>query len=76
MDKTVTGDKLHKDMTHIEINGTKYELKINGGGTDFIKPADSAFIGASEVEKLPIPGAANPPTGAWVLYYQMSYLHY
>jgi|GEM_PF-3349998 len=70
MDKTVTGDKLHKDMTHIEINGTKYELKINGGGTDFIKPADSAFIGASEVEKLPIPGADNPPTGAWVLYYQ------
>ena len=70
MDKTVTGDKLHKDMTHIEINGTKYELKINGGGTDFIKPADLAFIEASKVEKLPIPGAANPPTGAWVLYYQ------
>ena len=70
MDETVTGGKLHKDMTHIEINGTKYELKINGGGTDFIKPADSAFIGASEVEKLPIPGADNPPTGAWVLYYQ------
>ena len=70
MDKTVTGDKLHKDMTHIEINGTKYELKINGGGTDFIKPADSAFIEASKVEKLPIPGAENPPTGAWVLYYQ------
>lgn len=70
MDKTVTGDKLHKDMTHIEINGTKYELKINGGGADFIKPVDSAFIGASEVEKLPIPGADNPPTGAWVLYYQ------
>lgn len=70
MDETVTGGKLHKDMTHIEINGTKYELKINGGGSDFIKPADSAFIGASEVEKLPIPGADNPPTGAWVLYYQ------
>ena len=70
MDETVTGGKLHKDMTHIEINGTKYELKINGGGTDFIKPADSAFIEASKVEKLPIPGAANPPTGAWVLYYQ------
>ena len=70
MDKTVTGDKLHKDMTHIEINGTKYELKINGGGTDFIKPADSAFIESTNVEKLPIPGAANPPTGAWVLYYQ------
>ena len=70
MDKTVTGDKLHKDMTHIEINGTKYELKINGGGTDFIKPADSAFIEASAVEKLPISGADNPPTGAWVLYYQ------
>ncbi|UTD05311.1 right-handed parallel beta-helix repeat-containing protein [Treponema denticola] len=70
MDKTVTGDKLHKDMTHIEINGTKYELKINGGGTDFIKPADSAFIEASKVEKLPIPDADNLPTGAWVLYYQ------
>ncbi len=70
MDETVTGDKLHKDMTHIEINGTKYELKINGGGTDFIKPADSAFIEASAVEKLPIPDADNPPTGAWVLYYQ------
>ena len=70
MDETVTGGKLHKDMTHIEINGTKYELKINGGGTDFIKPADLAFIEASKVEKLPIPGAANPPTGAWVLYYQ------
>ena len=70
MDKTVTGDKLHKDMTHIEINGTKYELKINGGGTDFIKPADSAFIESTNVEKLPIPGADNPPTGAWVLYYQ------
>ena len=70
MDKTVTGDKLHKDMTHIEINGTKYELKINGGGTDFIKPADSAFIEASKVEILPIPDADNLPTGAWVLYYQ------
>ena len=70
MDKTVTGDKLHKDMTHIEINGTKYELKINGGGTDFIKPADSAFIEASKVEKLPILDADNLPTGAWVLYYQ------
>ena len=70
MDETVTGGKLHKDIAHIEINGTKYELKINDGGTDFIKPADSAFIGASEVEKLPIPGADNPPTGAWVLYYQ------
>ncbi|EMB34253.1 hypothetical protein KP612_09020 [Treponema denticola] len=70
MGETITGEKLHKDMTHIEINGTKYELKINGGGTDFIKPADSAFIGASEVEKLPIPDADNPPTGAWVLYYQ------
>ena len=70
MDETVTGGKLHKDMTHIEINGTKYELKINGGGTDFIKPADSAFIEASAVEKLPISGADNPPTGAWVLYYQ------
>ncbi|EMB23583.1 hypothetical protein HMPREF9723_00721 [Treponema denticola OTK] len=70
MDETVTGGKLHKDMKHIKINGTKYELKINGGGTDFIKPADSAFIEASKVEKLPIPGAANPPTDAWVLYYQ------
>ena len=70
MDKTVTGDKLHKDMTHIEINGTKYELKINGGGTDFIKPADSAFIESTNVEKLPIPDADNLPTGAWVLYYQ------
>ena len=70
MGETVTGGKLHKDMTHIEINGTKYELKINGGGTDFIKPADSAFIEASKVEKLPIPGTDNPPTGAWVLYYQ------
>ena len=70
MGETVTGGKLHKDMTHIEINGTKYELKINGGGTDFIKPADSAFIESTNVEKLPIPGAANPPTGAWVLYYQ------
>ena len=70
MGETITGEKLHKDMTHIEINGTKYELKINGGGTDFIKPKDSAFIGASEVEKLPIPDADNPPTGAWVLYYQ------
>ena len=30
MDETVTGDKLHKDMTHIEINGTKYELKTCG----------------------------------------------
>ena len=70
MGETVTGGKLHKDMTHIEINGTKYELKINGGGTDFIKPADSAFIESTNVEKLPIPGADNPPTGAWVLYYQ------
>ena len=70
MGETITGEKLHKDMTHIEINGTKDELKINGGGTDFIKPADSAFIESTNVEKLPIPGAANPPTGAWVLYYQ------
>ncbi|EMB47688.1 MULTISPECIES: hypothetical protein [Treponema] len=70
MGETVTGGKLHKDIAHIEINGTKYELKINGGGTDFIKPADSAFIESTNVEKLPIPGADNPPTGAWVLYYQ------
>ena len=70
MGETITGEKLHKDMTHIEINGTKDELKINGGGTDFIKPVDSAFIESTNVEKLPIPGAANPPTGAWVLYYQ------
>ncbi|UTY24436.1 hypothetical protein [Treponema denticola] len=70
MGETITGEKLHKDMKHIKINGTKYELKINGGGTDFIKPADSAFIESTNVEKLPIPGADNPPTGAWVLYYQ------
>ena len=70
MDETVTGGKLHKDIAHIEINGTPYRLKLNPGGTDFVRPADSAFIESTNVEKLPISGADSPPTGAWVLYYR------
>ncbi|TWI79737.1 hypothetical protein JM98_00168 [Treponema putidum] len=66
----VNGTKLHRDILHLIINETKYDLKINSAGTDFIKPTDPAFIEASEIEKLLIPDAPALPTGSWALYYK------
>ena len=60
---SVTGGKLHGDITQIEINGTSYPLTVSGG--DFVKPADARFITA--VTQLA--GYDTPPSGAWVLYY-------
>ena len=63
MGVSVTGGKLHGDITQIEINGTSYPLTVSGG--DFVRPADAHFITA--VTQLV--GYPAPPAGAWVLYY-------
>ena len=65
MGVSVTGGKLHKDIAQIEINGTPYELTLNGTTTDFVKPADTHFITAvTQLAGYPV-----PPSGNWVLYY-------
>lgn len=64
----VNGKPLHKDIAHIAINDTVYDLKMNTGNTDFVRPGSSSFI-TTEVESLD--GSGTPMTpGNWVLYYK------
>ena len=66
----VNGKPLHKDIAHIAINDAEYELKMNTGNTDFVRPGNSSFIttGAESLD-----GSGTPMTpGAWVLYYKTS----
>mgnify|MGYP000968646779 CR=1 FL=1 len=66
----VNGKRLHKDIAHIAINDAEYELKMNTGNTDFVRPGNSSFIttGAESLD-----GSGTPMTpGAWVLYYKTS----
>ena len=67
MDVMVNGERLHKDIAQIEINGTKYPLTVES--TDFRKPDDPHFILAGGVTQLTEPHSAPVPAGAWVLYY-------
>ena len=61
----VNGGPLHKDIAHIAINDTEYELKMNTGNTDF-KPMSDPFLTAGEVTSF---DGAPLPSGPWVLYY-------
>ena len=63
----VNGERLHKDIAQIEINGTKYPLTVES--SDFKKPDDPHFILAGGVTQLTEPHSAPVPAGAWVLYY-------
>ena len=67
MDVMVNGERLHKDIAQIEINGTKYPLTVES--SDFKKPDDPHFILAGGVTQLTEPHSAPVPAGAWVLYY-------
>jgi len=70
MDKQAPGGLVHKDITHIEVNGTSYTFSVNEAQRTFVKPEDGAFITASEVKKLSEPEADELPTSSWVLYYK------
>ena len=70
MDKQAPGGLVHKDITHIEVNGTSYAFSVNEAQRTFVKPEDGAFITASEVKKLSEPEADELPTSSWVLYYK------
>ena len=63
----INGERLHKDIAQIEINGTKYPLTVES--SDFKKPDDPHFILAGGVRQLTEPHSAPVPAGAWVLYY-------
>ena len=63
----VNGERLHKDIAQIEINGTKYPLTVES--SDFKKPDDPHFILAGGVTQLTEPHSAPVPSSAWVLYY-------
>ena len=68
MDVSVPGGLLHKDIVGIEINGTSYPLSVNEAQHTFIKPEDTAFLDATDVEKLEA-NADDIPSG-WVLYFK------
>ncbi|MEL3910792.1 MAG: right-handed parallel beta-helix repeat-containing protein, partial [Treponema sp.] len=70
MEKRVQSGLLHKDLAAIIINGKEYAFAVNEGQTAFNKPEDSAFITASEVEKLAVPNAEAIPEGGWLLFYK------
>ena len=64
----VNGKPLHKDIAHIAINDDEYDLKMNTGNTDFVRPGSSSFITTGVVS---LDGSGTPMTpGNWVLYYK------
>ena len=67
----VNGERLHKDIAKIKINGTEYPLTINSTNDDFVKPSDARFIDHSLVVQLMETGSAIPPAASekWILYY-------
>ena len=70
MDTQVNGEKLHKDIAQIVINGAAFPLAINSAGSDFVKPADGNFIERTAVTQLTAPGSEAVPTAAWTLFYK------
>ena len=62
----VNGGPLHKDIAHIAINGTEYELKMKEDNSGF-EPMSDPFLTAGEVTSL---DGAPLPSGTWVLYYK------
>ena len=70
MDTQVNGEKLHKDIAQIVINGAAFPLAINSTGSDFVKPADGSFIERTAVTQLTAPGSEAVPTAAWTLFYK------
>ena len=70
MDTQVNGEKLHKDIAQIVINGAAFPLAINSAGSDFVKPADGSFIERTAVTQLTAPGSEAVPTAAWTLFYK------
>ncbi len=70
MDTQVNGEKLHKDIAQIVINGAAFPLAINSAGSDFVKPADGNFIERTAVTPLTAPGSEAVLTAAWTLFYK------
>ena len=61
----VNGKPLHKDIAHIAINDTEYELKMKEDDSGF-EPMSAPFLTAGAVA--PLDGTL--PSGKWVLYYK------
>ena len=70
MQKTVAGGLLHKDIKHININGTSYPFSVNAAQIAFTQPESDNFIVQSEVVQLSVSSADKIPTSGWVLYYK------
>ena len=68
MDVSCSGGTLHQDIAKISIDGTEYDLKVNGTKDDFVKPGSAKFIGNTAVEQLT--GSPALPSGKWILYYE------
>ena len=68
MDVSCSGGTLHQDIAKISIDGTEYDLKVNGTKDDFVKPDSAKFIGNTAVEQLT--GSPAVPSGKWILYYE------
>ena len=68
MDVSCPGGTLHQDIAKISIDGTEYDLKVNGTKDDFVKPDSAKFIGNTAVEQLT--GSPAVPSGKWILYYE------
>jgi len=68
MDVSCPGGTLHQDIAKISIDGTEYDLKVNGTKDDFVKPGSAKFIGNTAVEQLT--GSPAVPSGKWILYYE------
>lgn len=64
----VNGKPLHKDIAHIAINDTEYELKMKDDDSGF-EPKSAPFIAAGAVAQL---YGIPKPSGPWVLYYKTS----
>ena len=68
MNVSCSGGTLHQDIAKISIDGTEYDLKVNGTKDDFVKPDTAKFIGNTAVEQLT--GSPAVPSGKWILYYE------
>ena len=68
MNVSCSGGTLHQDIAKISIDGTEYDLKVNGTKEDFVKPDSAKFIGNTAVEQLT--GSPALPSGKWILYYE------
>jgi len=72
MSVLVNGERLHKDVSAIEINGASFPLTIDTVNNNFVKPPVPQFVNDTDVEPLPEAGSPSvPPSGPgrWILYY-------